>query len=381
MPSTKRAHRASRGCVRDSRRSTLARRRIGYAAFEDRRLQAERLRERAARKRAVAELEEPRVDHAAVRRVRVDERPLQHACDAFVAHAAALEQFFQRAGRNRHDRIAVATCTGMCRLPNACAISTACAIDAGYAISTSSADFDRNATAILAGSPPARRRRECARPRSCTRDRRCSTANAASARVIALLGDRQPFDGAGADRIVAQSCRARPRCGGTSEQRVALRERQDRGRFARHQHAVGAHLVRLRIDLDVRQRVVVHHVALADARGIRHRQERAPRPSRSTIPHSSPRRETNVNAPAAARAPNAPHIGSMRTGCGVGIEAVRIAHRGLRDRAALDHQLRPNAEERRLPERPDRRSCPTSTEPTSCAMPCVIAGLIVYFAT
>ena len=24
---------------------------------------------------------------------------------------------------------------------------------------------------------------------------------------------------------------------------------------------------------------------------------------------------------------------------------------------------------------------PTSTEPTSCAMPCVIAGLIVYFAT
>jgi hypothetical protein len=36
-------------------------------------------------------------------------------------------------------------------------------------------------------------------------------------------------------------------------------------------------------------------------------------------------------------------------------------------------------EERRVPRTRSAR-LPTSTEPTSCAMPCVIAGLIVYLA-
>src|SRR5471032_1133108 len=50
----------------------------------------------------------------------------------------------------------------------------------------------------------------------------------------------------------------------TSEQRVPLRERQDRRRFAREEHTVGANLIAFRIDLELRQRVVEPHVALAD---------------------------------------------------------------------------------------------------------------------
>src|SRR5690606_6236475 len=52
--------------------------------------------------------------------------------------------------------------------------------------------------------------------------------------------------------------------GASSEQEVTLRQRQHGGRLAGEQLAVGAHLVGLRVDLDMRLVVVVDQVALAD---------------------------------------------------------------------------------------------------------------------
>src|SRR2546427_12583200 len=52
------------------------------------------------------------------------------------------------------------------------------------------------------------------------------------------------------------------RAGKRSKQEVALGHRQDASRLTRQQLAVGAHLVRLGIDLDARHQAVVHHVAL-----------------------------------------------------------------------------------------------------------------------
>ena len=54
-----------------------------------------------------------------------------------------------------------------------------------------------------------------------------------------------------------------------SEQEIPLRKRQHVGRFARQQLAVGAHFVRVGIDLDVRQRIVEDQVLLAERRGSR----------------------------------------------------------------------------------------------------------------
>src|ERR1700730_5848250 len=55
------------------------------------------------------------------------------------------------------------------------------------------------------------------------------------------------------------------------EQRVELRKRQALGRVASQQHAVGANLVRLGIDGQLRQRVVELHVALAQGPAAAHR--------------------------------------------------------------------------------------------------------------
>src|SRR5690349_15749528 len=63
-----------------------------------------------------------------------------------------------------------------------------------------------------------------------------------------------------------------------SEEEIALRHRQLGGGLAGEQFAVGAHLVGLGIDLELRLQGVVHHVALADAARIAHRLERLGEP-------------------------------------------------------------------------------------------------------
>src|SRR6478735_6505371 len=55
-----------------------------------------------------------------------------------------------------------------------------------------------------------------------------------------------------------------------SVQEIALCHRQHLGRSASQQFAVGTHLVRLRIDRNVRRRVVVHHAFLVDLACVRH---------------------------------------------------------------------------------------------------------------
>ena len=68
-----------------------------------------------------------------------------------------------------------------------------------------------------------------------------------------------------------------------------------RGRFAGQQLAIGAHLVGLRIDLDVRQVVVVHEILLANRRGIPHRdQALAAAEVAARARRSRRRRETKV---------------------------------------------------------------------------------------
>src|SRR5579871_1521028 len=52
--------------------------------------------------------------------------------------------------------------------------------------------------------------------------------------------------------------------GGSSKQKIALRHRQCVRRRAGQKFAVGAHLVGLRVDREMRRRVVVHHTFLGD---------------------------------------------------------------------------------------------------------------------
>ena len=86
---------------------------------------------------------------------------------------------------------------------------------------------------------------------------------------------------------------------------------------------------------------------------------------------------TEVAQRAAERAEHRPVVHRLRRRD----RRVRVAHRRGGDHAALEDQRRLHAEERRLPQHEVGAACPTSIEPTACAMPCVIAGLIVYLAT
>ena len=55
-----------------------------------------------------------------------------------------------------------------------------------------------------------------------------------------------------------------------SKKKIALRHGQDLRGLAREQHAVRAHFVRVRIDFDARQGVVVDHVPLGQAAAVIH---------------------------------------------------------------------------------------------------------------
>ena len=139
------------------------------------------------------------------------------------------------------------------------------------------------------------------------------------------------------------------------------------------------HDVGLGIDRDARQRVVELHVALADAAAAADRDSRFAQAERATGPRSSARlrdeRQRRRAGRAAERAEHRPHA----SGCGVGIDALAspicahamkpplITSSGLTPKKAGLHSTR-------------SASLPTSTDPTSCAMPCAMAGLIVYFA-
>ena len=103
-------------------------------------------------------------------------------------------------------------------------------------------------------------------------------------------------------------------------------------------------------------------------------------PSRPAMSASKAARETKVSELFASDPPKAPNIGRPYTGCGVGIDAfgspiiaaaivppLRI-RLGLTPKNAGFHSTR-------------SAHFPTAIEPTSCAMPWVNAGLIVYFAT
>ena len=83
-------------------------------------------------------------------------------------------------------------------------------------------------------------------------------------------------------------------------------------------------------------------------------------------------REVGTVASADSAAASAPAGGRDRR--------VRVAERAPTDRAALDDRRGPDPEERGS-HSTRSASLPGSTEPTSWAMPCATAGLIVYFAT
>ena len=92
-----------------------------------------------------------------------------------------------------------------------------------------------------------------------------------------------------------------------------------------------------------------------------------------------PARLTKCTLHVSSAAPRAPNMKRATTGCGVGIDALPspiiapaikpplITISGLTPKNAGFHRTR-------------SASFPTSSDPTSEAMPCVIAGLIVYLA-
>ena len=164
-----------------------------------------------------------------------------------------------------------------------------------------------------------------------------------------------------------------------SEQEIALRHRQLAGRLATEQLAVGPHLVGFGIDFESWQPAVMHHVGLAHLRTFFTATSGLASPRLPSEPLASAACETKVTAVFAGRrrscrtsAGSAPAGGRDR---GVG-----VAHRRRRDHPALDDEAGLDAEEGR---RHSTRSAslPTSTEPTSWAMPWVMAGLMVYLAT
>ena len=136
------------------------------------------------------------------------------------------------------------------------------------------------------------------------------------------------------------------------------------------------------IDLHPRQRVVELHVALAEAAAAAHRRRAASRArSARTAPSASAARDTNATLVAPTARPNAPNIGRIEHRLRRRDRGVRVAHLRPGDEPALQHQLGLRPEERRAATARGRRACPARPSRPRRAMPCAMAGLMVYFAT
>ncbi len=98
------------------------------------------------------------------------------------------------------------------------------------------------------------------------------------------------------------------------------------------------------------------------------------------MPASTAARDTKASEVAAVARPKPPNMGRECTGCGVGMEAFGspIGATAIMPPLMISDGLAPKNAGRHSTM---SASLPTSMEPTSCAMPCVIAGLIVYLAT
>src|SRR5580658_1676596 len=102
--------------------------------------------------------------------------------------------------------------------------------------------------------------------------------------------------------------------------------------------------------------------------------------NRSSIPAASDARDTNVNDVAAGAPPNDPNIGRYSTGWGVGMDAFAspITLHAMNPPLTIISGFTPNMDGFHNTR---SASLPGSIEPTSCEIPCVIAGLMVYLAT
>src|SRR5277367_955037 len=104
------------------------------------------------------------------------------------------------------------------------------------------------------------------------------------------------------------------------------------------------------------------------------------KPRRCGIPALKEASERNVILVGAIAAPKLPNIGRYSTGCGVGMEAFGspMALQAMNPPFTISSGLTPkNAGFQRT----RSASFPDSTDPISAAMPCAIAGLMVYLAT
>src|SRR5215468_8066502 len=90
--------------------------------------------------------------------------------------------------------------------------------------------------------------------------------------------------------------------------------------------------------------------------------------------------ETKLSDVDAVAPPNDANIGRYNTGCGVGIDALAspITLHAMNPPFTIISGLTPNIEGFHSTR---SASLPGSIEPTSPAIPCVIAGLMVYLAT
>ena len=163
------------------------------------------------------------------------------------------------------------------------------------------------------------------------------------------------------------------------KQEITLGEGQDAGGLAGDDCAVHAHFVGFGIDFEVRRGVVVNHVLLADAPAVAHGRDR---PQAEPLWDAGLRdaSDTKVMLVAAIAAPKLPNIGRYSTGCGVGMEALGspIALQAMNPPFTIISGFTPkNAGFQST----RSASLPGSIEPISAAMPWVIAGLMVYFAT
>src|SRR5260370_891879 len=134
-----------------------------------------------------------------------------------------------------------------------------------------------------------------------------------------------------------------------SKEEIALRERQLRRGLADEELAVGANDVGLRIDVDLRQRIVLLHVALADASRILHRDERFRELELSDrgILERSFRYESHRRRQCLAeRAEHRPVMHRLRRWN----RRVRVSHGRGGNHAAFEDERRLHAEERRLPQ-------------------------------
>ena len=96
--------------------------------------------------------------------------------------------------------------------------------------------------------------------------------------------------------------------GGTSEQKIALRHRQRRGRVADEQFAVCTHRIGFGIDVDGGRGAIVHHVDLRNPRVPETATSGLDRPSASTVGLFSAACETKVTEVFSAL-PKLPNIG------------------------------------------------------------------------